>query len=54
MNEVDSSRQDDHALLVAEASDEALECAAGWERGKSTALTLAFCTGVDSCPSARA
>jgi hypothetical protein len=34
-----------------EGSDEALEAAAGSMRDKAGAFTMAFCSGVNSCPS---
>ncbi len=42
------------AMLLLDVSDEALESAAGslWE--KAAAVTLAFCSGIDSCPSVAA
>jgi hypothetical protein len=54
MNEFDNNRQSDLALLLVEVADETLETAAGSVSGKSAAFTLAFCTGVDTCPSMRA
>jgi hypothetical protein len=54
MNEFDSAPQNDHALLIVDVSDEAMESAAGSVWGKSAALTLAFCSGLDTCPSVSA
>jgi hypothetical protein len=34
-----------------DVSDEVLENAAGSVREKAGAMTLAFCSGIDSCPS---
>ena len=34
-----------------ECSDEAIEAAAGSVRDKAIAVTLAFCSGLDTCPS---
>ena len=31
-------------------SDEALEAAVGMPEGHATSYTIAFCTGLDSCP----
>jgi hypothetical protein len=49
---IDSSKIDltDEINLTYEVSDEALESAAGavWE--KAGALTLSFCSGLDTCP----
>jgi hypothetical protein len=44
-------RQED---LSFEVSDEALEAAAGSIKEKAGAFTLAFCSGLDTCPSVRA
>jgi hypothetical protein len=51
MNEFNGAEHSDEAMLMLDLSDEALENAAGsvWE--KAGALTLAFCSGIDSCPS---
>ena len=51
MNEFKRAEHGDEAMLMLDLSDEALENAAGsvWE--KAGALTLAFCSGIDSCPS---
>jgi hypothetical protein len=40
--------------LSFEVSDEALEAAAGSLKEKAGAFTLAFCSGLDTCPSVRA
>jgi hypothetical protein len=40
-------RQED---LSFEVSDEALEAAAGSVKEKAGAFTLAFCSGLDTCP----
>jgi hypothetical protein len=40
--------------LSFEVSDEALEAAAGSIKEKAGAFTLAFCSGLDTCPSVRA
>jgi hypothetical protein len=40
--------------LSFEVSDEALEAAAGSVKEKAGAFTLAFCSGLDTCPSVRA
>jgi len=37
--------------LAFEVSDQGLEAAAGATRDKAEALTLAFCSGLDTCPS---
>jgi hypothetical protein len=51
MNEFREAEDSDEAMLMLDLSDEALENAAGsvWE--KAGAMTLAFCSGIDSCPS---
>jgi hypothetical protein len=41
-------------ILSFEVSDEALEAAAGSVKEKAGAFTLAFCSGLDTCPSVRA
>ena len=41
-------------ILSFEVSDEALEAAAGSVQEKAGAFTLAFCSGLDTCPSVRA
>jgi hypothetical protein len=41
-------------ILSFEVSDEALEMAAGSVKEKAGAFTLAFCSGLDTCPSVRA
>jgi hypothetical protein len=38
-------------MLIYEVSDEAIENAAGSVKEKVAAFTLAFCSGVDTCPS---
>ena len=40
--------------LSFEVSDEAVEAAAGSVKEKAGAFTLAFCSGLDTCPSVRA
>jgi len=37
-------------ILIHEASDEALEAAACGMKDKAGAFTLAFCSGLDTCP----
>ena len=43
--------QIDEAILIYDVSDEAIENAAGSVREKAGAVTLAFCSGLDTCPS---
>jgi hypothetical protein len=33
-----------------DVSDQALEAAAGMPEGKAASFTIAFCTGLDTCP----
>ena len=42
--------QREEEILNYEVSDEALEAAAGTVKGKAGAFTLAFCSGLDTCP----
>jgi hypothetical protein len=37
-------------VLSYEISDEALEAAAGTVKDKAGSITLAFCSGLDTCP----
>ena len=46
--------QREEEILSIEVSDEALEAAAGSVKEKAGAFTLAFCSGLDTCPSVRA
>jgi hypothetical protein len=46
--------QREEEILSFEVSDEALEAAAGSIKEKAGAFTLAFCSGLDTCPSVRA
>ncbi len=45
-------QSNDEAMLVFEVSDQAVEDAAGSLSWRTAAFTLAFCTGIDTCPSA--
>lgn len=51
MNKFIGAQHADEAMLTLDVSDEVLENAAGSVREKAGALTLAFCSGIDSCPS---
>ena len=51
MNEFSGAPYSDQAVLAFDVSDEAIESAASAACEKSAALTLAFCTGLDSCSS---
>jgi hypothetical protein len=51
MNEFRGAEHSYEAMLLSDISDEALENAAGSVRNKAGAMTLAFCSGIDSCPS---
>jgi hypothetical protein len=42
--------QAEEAILSYEVSDEALESAAGTVKDKAASLTVAFCSGLDTCP----
>jgi hypothetical protein len=49
---IDTYIQREEEILNFEVSDEALEAAAGSVKEKAGAFTLAFCSGLDTCPSA--
>ena len=42
--------QREEEILTFTVSDEALEAAAGTMKDKAGAFTLAFCSGLDTCP----
>lgn len=42
--------QREEEILNYQVSDEALEVAAGTMKDKAGAFTLAFCSGLDTCP----
>ncbi len=42
--------QDEEAILTYEISDEAVEAAAGTVKDRAGNLTVAFCSGLDTCP----
>jgi hypothetical protein len=42
--------QTEEEILSFQVSDEAIEAAAGSAREIVAALTVAFCTGLDTCP----
>jgi hypothetical protein len=42
--------QREEEILTVQISDEALEAAAGSVKEKAGAFTLAFCSGLDTCP----
>lgn len=46
MNEL----QRDEDILTFDVSDEALEAAAGTVKEKAGSMTVAFCSGLDTCP----
>lgn len=54
MKELNGAAQKEQSVLIFEVSDEAIESAAGSVWGKSAAVTLAFCSGLDTCPSVQA
>jgi hypothetical protein len=51
---IDKYIEREDEILSFEVSDEALEAAAGSVKEKAGAFTLAFCSGLDTCPSVRA
>lgn len=51
MKDFGQIKQTGEAMLIYEVSDEATEDAEGSAKEKVGAFTLAFCSGVDSCPS---
>ncbi len=42
--------QDEEAFLIGEISDEAIEAAAGRVADIGGSPTIAFCSGLDTCP----
>jgi hypothetical protein len=42
--------QREEEILSHQVTDEALEAAAGTMKDKAGAFTLAFCSGLDTCP----
>jgi hypothetical protein len=46
--------QREEEILTVQVSDEALEAAAGSVKEKAGAFTLAFCSGLDTCPAVAA
>ncbi|MGB6285578.1 MAG: hypothetical protein WBG18_14350 [Xanthobacteraceae bacterium] len=51
MNEFSGAPYSDEAILTVDVSDEAIESAASAAWGKKrAALTLAFCSRIDTCP----
>jgi hypothetical protein len=51
MDDLARIEQTHETMLTFEVSDEAIENAAGSVNEKAASFTLAFCSGVDSCPS---
>jgi hypothetical protein len=51
MNDGSKIDVSDEINLTYDVSDEALETAGGAIREKAGAFTLAFCSGLDTCPS---
>jgi len=51
MNDFGQFEQTDEVMLICDVPDEAIENAAGSVKEKAGAFTLAFCSGVDTCPS---
>jgi hypothetical protein len=54
MSELNGATQNEQSVLIFEVSDETIESAAGSVWGRSAAVTLAFCSGLDTCPSVQA
>ena len=50
MNDIHIDQREEE-ILTFEVSDQALEAAAGTMKDKAGAFTLAFCSGLDTCPS---
>jgi hypothetical protein len=50
MNDISTVDLIDEVNLTYDVSDEALEMVAGSVREKAGAFTLAFCSGLDTCP----
>jgi len=48
MNDIRIDQREEEILF--DVSDEALEAAAGSIKGKAGAYTVAFCSGLDTCP----
>jgi hypothetical protein len=48
MNDIHIDQREEEVPF--DVSDEALEAAAGSVNGKAGAFTLAFCSGLDTCP----
>jgi hypothetical protein len=48
MKDIQIQKEDE--ILTFQVSDEALEAAAGTMKDKAGAFTLAFCSGLDTCP----
>jgi hypothetical protein len=46
----DTIKQTEEEILSFQVSDEALEAAAGSVKENAGAFTLAFCSGLDTCP----
>jgi hypothetical protein len=49
MNDIHIDQREEE-ILTFNVSDEALEAAAGTVKEKAGAFTLAFCSGLDTCP----
>jgi hypothetical protein len=50
MNDSSTIGSTEELTLSYDVTDEALEMAAAMAGDKAAALTVAFCTGLDSCP----
>ena len=51
MNDFGRIEQIEEAILIYDVSDETIENAASLAKEKAGAFTLAFCSGLDTCPS---
>lgn len=51
MNEFRGAEHSGEAMLILDLSDEVFQNAAGPVGEKAGAFTLAFCSGIDTCPS---
>jgi hypothetical protein len=48
MNDIHIDQREEDTFF--DVSDEALEAAAGSLKGNAVAITVAFCSGLDTCP----
>ncbi|HEX3936791.1 MAG TPA: hypothetical protein VHX43_04735 [Xanthobacteraceae bacterium] len=50
MSDITVRLEDEEAILAYEVSDEAVEAAAASVRHGGVSATVAFCSGLDTCP----